>query len=61
MKLLSSDDEGLRNAACIALGDIGPSAKSALPQLKRALDDPSNNVRRFARLAIAKIGASVPP
>jgi HEAT repeats len=49
MKLLSSDDEGLRNAACIALGDIGPSAKSALPQLKRALDDPSNNVRGFAK------------
>jgi HEAT repeat protein len=61
VKLLSSEDEGLRNGACIGLGGIGPSARSALPELKRALADPSNNVREFARLAIAKISGSVPP
>jgi HEAT repeat protein len=60
VKLLSSKDEGLRNSACISLAGIGPSAKSALPQLEHALADPSNNVRGFARLAIAKINGSVP-
>jgi HEAT repeat protein len=44
-----------------ALAGIGPSAKSALPQLERALADPSNDVRGFARLAIARINGSVPP
>jgi hypothetical protein len=61
VKLLSSDDEGLRNSACIGLGGIGSSARSALPQLERALADPSYNVRGFARLAIAKINGSVLP
>jgi HEAT repeats len=60
VRLLGSEDEGLRNTACIALGDIGPAARSALPQLKIALADPSSNVRGFARLAIAKIGAAAP-
>lgn len=61
VKLLSIEDEGLRNSACIGLGGIGPSAKSALPQLERALTDPSYNVRGFARSAIAKIDGSAPP
>ena len=60
VRLLGSEDEGLRNAACIALGDIGPSARSALPQLRIALADPSTDVRGFARLAIAKISAAAP-
>jgi HEAT repeat protein len=61
VKLLSSEDEGLRNSACIGLRGIGPSARSALPQLERALADPSNDVRGFARLAIAKIDGRLPP
>jgi HEAT repeat protein len=61
VKLLGSEDEGLRNSACIGLGGIGPSARGALPQLKRALADPSNNVRGFARLAIAKIDGGLSP
>jgi hypothetical protein len=60
VKLLTSDEEGLRNSACIGLGGIGPSAKSALLQLKIALADPSSNVRGFARMAIAKIDGSAP-
>jgi hypothetical protein len=60
VKLLSSEDEGLRNGACIGLGGIGPSARGALPQLERALADPSYNVRGFARLAIARINGGVP-
>ena|ERR1700733_4918621 len=60
VKLLSSDEEGLRNSACIGLRGIGPSAKSAVPQLTVTLADPSSNVRGFARLAIGKIDGSVP-
>jgi hypothetical protein len=60
VKLLGSEEEGLRNAACIGLGGIGPSARSALPQLRVALVDQSSNVRGFARMAIAKIDGSVP-
>jgi hypothetical protein len=60
LKLLDSEEEGVRNAACIGLGGIGPSARSALPQLKVALADRSSDVRGFARLAIAKIDGSVP-
>lgn len=60
VKLLGSEEEGLRNAACIGLGGIAPSAKSALPQLKVALADRSSNVRGFARVAIAKISAAAP-
>jgi HEAT repeats len=60
VRLLGSEDEGLRNSACIALGGIGPSARSALPELKVALADPSYNVRGFARLAMAKIDGSAP-
>jgi hypothetical protein len=61
VKLLGSEEEGLRNAACVGLGGIGPSARSALPQLKVALADRSSDVRGFARLAIAKIGGNAPP
>jgi HEAT repeat protein len=53
--LLMSSDEGSRNSACIALFGIGPAAKGALPALERALDDPSADVKRFARRAIEKI------
>ena len=48
-------DEGSRNSACIALRKIGPSAASALPALRQALSDPSEDVREFARLAIESI------
>jgi hypothetical protein len=55
VKLLTSDDEGLRNSACIGLRVIGPSAKGALTALGRARSDPSYDVRRFAELAIASV------
>jgi len=50
-----NSDEGSRNSACIALGDIGPAAKDALPALRKALSDSRNDVRRFAQFAIEKI------
>jgi HEAT repeat protein len=55
IKLLQGKDEGPRNTSCIALGAIGPAAKEALPALRAALDDPSKDVRQFARAAIMQI------
>lgn len=56
VKLLASDDEGLRNSACMGLEGIGPPAIDALPALRVALADPSPDVRQFAQSAIASIG-----
>ena len=53
--LLASSDEGSRNTACIALTAIGPRAREALPALRKALSDPSADVRRFAKEAISTI------
>ena len=55
VKLLQGKDEGPRNTSCLALGAIGPAAKDALPTLRAALDDPSKDVRQFARAAIMQI------
>jgi HEAT repeat protein len=55
IRLLEDPSEGLRNSACIGLAGIGPPARDALPALRRALSDRSNNVRRFAQRAIDKI------
>jgi hypothetical protein len=54
---LLNGDEAARNSACIALRKIGPNAAAALPSLRRALADPSEDVRRFAELAIEAIEA----
>jgi len=35
VKMLASEDEGLRNSACIGLTGIGPPARDALPALKK--------------------------
>ena len=60
--LLSKEDEGSRNSACIALRGIGPPAKEALPALRQAtVSDPSANVRAFAKGAIKAIEAQPPP
>jgi HEAT repeat protein len=53
--LLRSTDEGSRIGACIGLTGIGPAAKHAMPALRQALDDPSDDVRRFAQRAIDSI------
>ena len=55
--LLANADEGSRNSACIALRGIGPAARDALPVLRKALEDPSVDVRRFAEMAIERIEA----
>ena len=53
--MLANGDEAARNSACIALRGIGPAAKDALPPLRKALRDPSADVRGFAQRAIAAI------
>jgi hypothetical protein len=53
--LLGSPSDGDRNTACIGLAGIGPAAREALPALKKALFDPSADVRSFAKRAIARI------
>jgi HEAT repeat protein len=53
--LLSHPNEGPRNSACLALRDIGPMARDALPALRKALRDPSKDVRGFAHQAIDAI------
>jgi len=55
--LLADPDEGSRNSACIALYGIGPAARDALPALRKALEDPSVDVRRFAQRAVERIQA----
>ena len=52
---LLKGDEGSRNSACLALGQIGPAARTALPALQAALADTSESVRRFAARAILQI------
>jgi HEAT repeat protein len=53
--LLVNGDEGAHISACIGLRGIGPAAKDALPALRQALSDPSEDLRRFAQLAIERI------
>ncbi len=55
LEMLGSSEEGDRNSACIGLRGIGSGAMAALPALRLALADPSDDVRRFASLAIASI------
>jgi HEAT repeat protein len=53
--LLGSSDVGSRNSACLGLAGIGPAARDALQTLRRALSDPSPDVRQFAQRAIDAI------
>lgn len=43
----------------VALREIGPPAKAALPALEKFLDDPNDDVAFMARKAIKAIGGSV--
>jgi HEAT repeat protein len=47
----------VRWAVALALGDIGPPASPAIPDLKPLLDDDAGLVREAAELALQKIGA----
>lgn len=55
-RALRGEREVARLEAAVALGDIGPSAKSAIPILELvAEDDPNRDVREAAAGALAKI------
>ena len=53
---LDSADAAARTRAATSLGDLGPSARPALPRLILALRDDSKNVRRAAVKALEKVG-----
>jgi HEAT repeat protein len=55
LKGLESDVEFVRAECAATLGEIGRAAKSALPQLRKLLDDESEMVRNAAAEAIKKI------
>ncbi len=54
-KELKSDDVGVREQAAVALGKIGPGAKSAVPQLKALLKDEDALLRQAVTDAITAI------
>ena len=54
-KALSDADKGVRAGAAWALGEMGPAAKSAVPELRRAISDPGKSVRSEAEGALKKI------
>jgi len=53
--LRRAKDWKARMYAAKALGKIGPKAKAAIPDLKRALRDPKDSVRKHARLSLGQI------
>ena len=56
---LSSDVQAVRLEATIALGDLGPSAKDAVPAIELVSeDDPVRTIRLAAQQALEKIQAN---
>jgi HEAT repeat protein len=50
-------DSPVRNAAASALRDLGGAARPALPELRRHLKDPDDNVRNAVTDAVNRIEA----
>src|SRR5262249_14584322 len=61
MKLLKSSDPKVRASACVAIRNIGPAAKSAIPALIAALKDTDAYVRMEATVALGAIGEAAIP
>ncbi len=55
-KDLQSKDSIERQKAAVALAQLGPGAKDAVPALMKALEDPEEDVRRRIPYALGKIG-----
>src|SRR5262249_32786941 len=55
-KDLQSKDSLERQKAAVALAELGPGAKDAVPGLIKALEDPEEDVRRRIPYALGKIG-----
>ena len=54
-KRLRDDSPPVRSAAARALGQIGPGAEAAVPDLEKLRQDPQDYVRRAAEEALAAI------
>ncbi len=48
----------IRAAVALALGQIGPAARAAIPALTQALDDADEGVRRCATKALKQFDAT---
>jgi HEAT repeat protein len=61
--ILKDGDPRARSQAAWALGEIGPAAKEAVPELARALDQPADGVgvASQAAQALGKIGPAAAP
>jgi hypothetical protein len=58
--LLAHEDRFVRMTAAHAVGKLGPQAQNAAPALHQALNDDDETVRRYARVALNRIGAGLP-
>jgi hypothetical protein len=59
MKRLPREKPLVREFAAVALGNIGPHAKAAVPTLAQALQDAERRARRTAASTLAAIGARI--
>lgn len=59
MGRLTNKDTAVRRQAAQDLAEMGPEAKLATPALRKALQDGDLFVRRFAALALGKVGPGV--
>ncbi|MGE3821529.1 MAG: HEAT repeat domain-containing protein, partial [Isosphaeraceae bacterium] len=57
-ELLNERKESVKAEVVMALGRIGPAARSAIPDLTPILGDPSERLRKEASLALGRIGAA---
>lgn len=55
---LQSDEVRIRFQVIESLGELGPHAKAAVPELRKALEDDDDGVRAAAKKALLKIGAA---
>jgi len=58
---LKSPQPLVRQNAALALGEVGPEAKAAVPALAEALRDPEWVVRRQAAVALGRLGPDARP
>jgi hypothetical protein len=56
VSLLEHEDRFVRMTAALALGTMGPQARTAVPALNQTLNDPDETVRRYSRVALNRIG-----
>jgi HEAT repeats len=61
IRLLQSPDAGVRCSAVKSLACAGPDAPGVLPALLNATEDPSEDVKRFAGVAIISFGDRAKP